>query len=71
MLTKKHFEVLADELAEDKIFYNRLSYREKLNRMVKYCQSINPRFRLKTFLSRINFTYRGKILRLNAIKKGV
>ena len=53
MLTKKHFEVLADELAEDKIFYNRLSYREKLNRMVKYCQSINPRFRLKSFLSRI------------------
>ena len=38
-MTQKHFEVLADELAHDKFYYDSLiAYHEKLDRMIKYCQ---------------------------------
>ena len=33
-LTRQHFVLLADELAEDKLNYNPLAYHEKLKRML-------------------------------------
>ena len=49
-MTQKHFIVLADELAQDKFFYDSLiAYHEKLDRMIKYCQDSNERFNFKKF----------------------
>jgi len=57
-MTQKHFIVLADELAQDKFFYDSLiAYHEKLDRMIKYCQDANPRFNLELFTARIDLTY--------------
>jgi hypothetical protein len=57
-MTQRHFEVLADELAQDKFFYDSLiAYHEKLDRMIKYCQDSNPRFNLELFTARIDLTY--------------
>lgn len=57
-MTQKHFEVLADELAQDKFFYDSLiAYHEKLDRMIKYCQDSNERFDVKKFTARIDKTY--------------
>ena len=56
-LTRQHFVLLADELAEDKLNYNPLAYHEKLKRMLNFCKEINPRFKNKTFLTRISKTY--------------
>ena len=57
-MTQRHFEVLADELAHDKFYYDSLiAYHEKLDRMIKYCQDSNPRFNLDTFNARIDKTY--------------
>jgi len=57
-MTQKHFIVLADELAQDKFFYDSLiAYHEKLDRMIKYCQDSNPRFNLESFTARIDLTY--------------
>tara|TARA_S200002703_G_scaffold23046_2_gene19821 strand:- start:2767 stop:3009 length:243 start_codon:yes stop_codon:yes gene_type:complete len=57
-MTQKHFEVLADELAQDKFFYDSLiAFHEKLDRMIKYCQDSNERFDVKKFTDRIDLTY--------------
>ena len=57
-MTQKHFEVLADELAQDKFFYDSLiAFHEKLDRMIKYCQDSNERFNVKKFTDRIDLTY--------------
>ena len=57
-MTQKHFEVLADELAQDKFFYDSLiAFHEKLDRMIKYCQDSNERFDVKKFTARIDLTY--------------
>ena len=57
-MTQKHFEVLADELAQDKFYYDSLiAYHEKLDRMIKYCQDSNPRFNLELFTARIDKIY--------------
>ena len=55
-LTRQHFVLLADELAEDKLNYNPLAYHEKLKRMLNFCKEVNPRFKNKTFLTRISKT---------------
>ena len=61
-MTQKHFTVLADELAQDKFFYDSLiAYHEKLDRMIKYCQDSNPRFNLESFTARI-IDVNGKIV---------
>ena len=58
-MTQKHFEVLADELAHDKFYYDSLiAYHEKLDRMIKYCQDSNPRFNLDVFKARIDEKYK-------------
>ena len=56
-LSRQHFVLLADELAEDKLNYNPLAYHEKLKRMLNFCKEVNPRFKNKTFLTRISKTY--------------
>ena len=57
-ITQKHFIVLADELAQDKFFYDSLiAYHEKLDRMIKYCQNSNERFDVKKFIARIDLSY--------------
>ena len=57
-LTRQHFTMLADELAHDKVYYKSpLSYHEKLNRMVAYCQASNASFNLASFKTRINKSY--------------
>jgi len=57
-MTRKHFVMLADELAHDKVYYKSpLSYHEKLNRMVAYCQASNANFNLASFKTRINKSY--------------
>lgn len=57
-LTKKHLIVLADELAEDKIFYNSMiAWHEKYKRLTDYCNSANERFDIKIFNKRIKSTY--------------
>ena len=57
-MTQKHFEVLADELAQDKFFYDSLiAFHEKMDRMIKYCQDSNERFDVKKFIDRIDLTY--------------
>ena len=49
-LTRKHFIVLADELASDKLFYkSEIEFEEKYDRMVKYCKSINSNFNSDRF----------------------
>ena len=70
-MTQKHFEVLADELAQDKFYYDSLiAYHEKLDRMIKYCQDSNPRFNLELFTARIDKTYHALDLHMrNSIKK--
>ena len=58
-MTKKHFEVLADELAQDKFFYeSSISYHEKLDRMIKYCQASNDAFNIDFFTARIDRNYK-------------
>ena len=57
-MTQKHFTVLADELAQDKFFYDSLiAFHEKMDRMIKYCQDSNERFDVKKFIARIDLTY--------------
>ena len=58
-MTQKHFEVLADELAQDKFYYDSLiAYHEKLDRMIKYCQASNDLFDVKKFTARIDRNYK-------------
>ena len=57
-LTRQHFVMLADELAQDKVYYKSpLSYHEKLIRLVTYCQASNSRFNIKSFKTRIDKSY--------------
>ena len=58
-MTKKHFEVLADELAQDKFYYeSSIAYHEKLDRMIKYCQASNDAFKVDDFTARIDRNYK-------------
>jgi len=58
-MTKKHFVVLAEELAGDKLFYtSAIKFHEKLERMIRYCEASNDRFDLKVFTAHIDKTYK-------------
>ena len=64
-MTKKNFVVLAEELAEDKIYYNSpIKYHEKLERMIKYCEASNEGFNTKNFTAHINKTYEALKIKL-------
>ena len=57
-MTRKHFIMLAEELAHDRVYYNSpISYHEKLDRMIAYCQASNPKFNLKSFKAKLDKTY--------------
>ena len=57
-MTRRHFIMLAEELAHDKVYYNSpISYHEKLDRMIAYCQASNKDFNLTSFKTRISETY--------------
>ena len=64
-MTRRHFVMLAEELAHDKLYYtNPLSYHEKLNRMITYCQASNEKFNIKSFKAKIDSTYKGLVKNL-------
>ena len=57
-MTRQHFIMLADELAHDKVYYGSpISYHEKLERMITYCQASNPKFNIDSFKTRVSETY--------------
>jgi len=57
-MTKKHFIVLADELAHDKFYYDSMiAYHEKYARLTEYCAKANASFNLEWFNKRLNTTY--------------
>ena len=57
-MTKKHFIVLADELAHDKFYYDSMiAYHEKYARLTEYCSKANASFNLDWFNKRLNTTY--------------
>jgi len=58
-MTKRHFIVLADELAHNKFYYNsQIAYHEQYARLTEYCQKSNDKFNLITFNKRIDDTYK-------------
>lgn len=64
-MTRQHFVLLAEELAHDKVYYNSpISYHEKLDRLITYCQASNPKFNIKSFKARIDKTYSNLIKEL-------
>ena len=64
-MTRKHFIMLAEELAHDRVYYNSpISYHEKLDRMIAYCQASNPKFNLKSFKAKLDKTYISLITKL-------
>ena len=66
MLTRKHFKVLAEELAEDKLYYkSKILFDEKYNRIVVYCKSINKNFSPDRFYSYMLKHYETKKAELN------
>ena len=64
-MTRRHFIMLAEELAHDKVYYNSpISYHEKLDRMIAYCQASNKDFNLKSFKAKIDEAYTSLITEL-------
>ena len=64
-ITKRHFVVLAEELAGDKFYYNSaIKYHEKLERMIKYCEASNEGFYVEVFTAHINKTYEALKIKL-------
>jgi len=55
---RKDFIFLADEMANDKLYYNKIMFHEKLDRMSAYLLKQNPKFKIKIFVDRINKTYK-------------
>ena len=65
-LTRKQFILLAEELAQDKIYYkSQLSYNEKLDRMASYCAKSSRRFDKTKFIEFIDKTYKKLVNDLN------
>ena len=67
-LSKEDFIILADEMANDKLFFNKIMFHEKLDRMSAYLLKQNPRFKIKIFMDRINKTYKDTLDKLEVIK---
>ena len=65
-LSRKHFILLAEELAQDKIYYKSIiSYNEKLDRLCSYCAKSNHRFDKTKFIAFINKTYKNLVKELD------
>jgi hypothetical protein len=67
-LSKKDFIILADEMANDKLFFNKIMFHEKLDRMSAYLLKQNPRFKIGIFMDRINKTYKNTLDKMEVIK---
>ena len=68
-MTKKHFIVLADELAHDKFYYDSMiAYHEKYARLTEYCAKANSGFNLDWFNKRLNTTYQNLV---NKMQKAI
>ena len=64
-MTKKHFIVLADELAHDKFYYDSMiAYHEKYARLTEYCAKANSSFNLNDFNKRLNTTYKNLVSKM-------
>ena len=64
-MTKKHFIVLADELAHDKFYYDSMiAYHEKYARLTEYCSKANESFNLNDFNKRLNNTYKNLVSKM-------
>jgi|TARA_R110002167_G_C12143295_1_gene600492 hypothetical protein len=67
-LSKEDFIILADEMANDKLFFNKIMFHEKLDRMSAYLLKQNPRFKIGIFMDRINKTYKNTLDKMEVIK---
>ena len=68
-MTKKHFIVLADELAHDKFYYDSMiAYHEKYARLTEYCAKANSGFNLEWFNKSLNTSFDNLMIKMqNAI----
>ena len=65
-LSKKDFILLAEELAQSKLYYKSpISYNEQLERLTAYCIKSNPRFDKTRFIAFIDKTYKNLVKELN------
>ena len=66
MLSRKDFILLAEELAQSKLYYKSpISYNEQLERLTAYCIKSNPRFDKTRFIAFINKTYKNLVKELD------
>ena len=64
-LSRKDFILLAEELAQSKLYYKSpISYNEQLERLTAYCIKSNPRFDKTRFIAFINKTYKNIVKEL-------
>jgi len=64
-LSRKDFILLAEELAQSKLYYKSpISYNEQLERLTAYCIKSNPRFDKTRFIAFINKTYKNLVKEL-------
>ena len=65
-LSKKDFILLAEELAQSKLYYKSpISYNEQLERLTAYCIKSNPRFDKTRFIAFIDKTYKNLVKELD------
>ena len=65
-LSKKDFILLAEELAQSKLYYKSpISYNEQVERLTAYCIKSNPRFDKTRFIAFINKTYKNLVKELD------
>ena len=65
-LSRKDFILLAEELAQSKLYYKSpISYNEQLERLTAYCIKSNPRFDKTRFIAFINKTYKNLVKELD------
>ena len=66
MLSRKDFILLAEELAQSKLYYKSpISYNEQLERLTAYCIKSNPKFDKTRFIAFINKTYKNLVKELD------
>ena len=65
-LSKKDFILLAEELAQSKLYYKSpISYNEQVERLTAYCIKSNPRFDKTRFIAFIDKTYKNLVKELD------
>ena len=65
-LSRKGFILLAEELAQSKLYYKSpISYNEQVERLTAYCIKSNPRFDKTKFIAFIDKTYKNLVKELD------